>query len=1008
MNIISEDKNQLARLDYSQLLKAILDSLKLNNPFKWSANGGDRLNLNIHDIADSLAKKDLSSPLITTYGIRSATINLTRDSETLFPLEIREIYQTLYSHLEASVPSQDIKQAISHLISNLADFKDNSGGKTKLGFKYNFKAASSLKQQRLNLQSSTKGSDAILKLHLLTITVRNISNFEQELHDGLENHISSDPSLSPSEQEELQDNLEDLIKNNNSDFYQLRDRVYQETVGKLKKEAKILYLEYLKDNIPNPKDDTIYLTDLIRRLRLLETYLNDSDKADGEYDVNYLGTKVNYKEQFARSEVLDILPIIPLIEGNLGETTQLDQGKKEFIFALKIKLNGQVNNQGEKSYSVLNYYLQLLDPESEEHKKRLNDSFKSDNFKRRVLRICLLYFFVFASRNNPDSPNYDYQLELDYDPVSNFETHCLPILRGNDEEEKRKLFSKIKEGFIKFKIEKKVARLKALIKGILEKGTIIPEKNWSIHLGIDKSLVEYPRDILDKAKFFRPLFNAQSKEYLRYLTIYPSQVEESSLCHLPVNLTIEDIRYFSTDESQYLSMNYDLKGIKTIPVVFWNFIDEEDNVYKIYNQYFKQEHLISITYKTEILLNNNSVKAFFYKFTFSLLVYISFKLIIDQIEEGERLFFPIMRLQKSSGDNATPDEEFMRNFSKTLSHLLSEKTLANSQGFNVEKFNPSGPDYQVNNTLVSLYSTLPKIFEFKNTQPQLDKLGMIIISSRESDRKEGEDQRLANLMGEVITLDLAENRVTLKNLKTFSENYERDQMYRSPAVIIEAVTDLYTRGYRDIFYIAKTPYSSVLNLTEKEEDDFFMSKSVISSLKGEREGLKIYPIFFDKYSVKKIKPVTQQPFYIKDTRQLNSLLNDPSKKTVIFFNLFNAITVASKTSDHFYNGVMSYSTLLNVYQGILEEQDIRDALIHDSQNNQLKTDLLNYLTLFHFARYESQVKPNIKLDPYENIIGDESVGKFSIFSHTDGKTPFNSLAFLTEVRRILNVKENLL
>ena len=116
--------------------------------------------------------------------------------------------------------------------------------------------------------------------------------------------------------------------------------------------------------------------------------------------------------------------------------------------------------------------------------------------------------------------------------------------------------------------------------------------------------------------------------------------------------------------------------------------------------------------------------------------------------------------------------------------------------------------------------------------------------------------------------------------------------------------------------------------------------------------------------------------------------------------MYNSLTV---NQDTYYNRVMSYSTLLNVYQGILEEEDIRNALIHIAENNQLKTDLLNYLTLLHFARYESLFKRTIKLDPYDNIIGDTSVGTLSTFFHTDGKTHFNALAFLTEVRNILNV-----
>jgi hypothetical protein len=55
-----------------------------------------------------------------------------------------------------------------------------------------------------------------------------------------------------------------------------------ESLGKLKREAKIRYLEFILANIDSNERDRVYLQDLIRRLRLLEDYINDRDK-DDEY-----------------------------------------------------------------------------------------------------------------------------------------------------------------------------------------------------------------------------------------------------------------------------------------------------------------------------------------------------------------------------------------------------------------------------------------------------------------------------------------------------------------------------------------------------------------------------------------------------------------------------------------------------------------------------------------------------------------------------------------------------
>lgn len=179
-----------------------------------------------------------------------------------------------------------------------------------------------------------------------------------------------------------------------------------------------------------------------------------------------------------------------------------------------------------------------------------------------------------------------------------------------------------------------------------------------------------------------------------------------------------------------------------------------------------------------------------------------------------------------------------------------------------------------------------------------------------------------------------------------------------------------------------------------------MSRDVIKALKAEHKDIKIYPMFFDKYyAVKLPEKLGSSSLYIQDTIELTNLVNDPSKKSVLFFNLFNVIEVPGEEKN--YNGVISYATLLNIYQGILDDEDIRKGLIF---NGSLKNDILQYLTLFHFSRYQKAKDIHLKLDPYENLIGDESVRKLSLFNHMRGKGEFNSLAFLTEVKKVLNAE----
>jgi hypothetical protein len=289
----------------------------------------------------------------------------------------------------------------------------------------------------------------------------------------------------------------------------------------------------------------------------------------------------------------------------------------------------------------------------------------------------------------------------------------------------------------------------------------------------------------------------------------------------------------------------------------------------------------------------------------------------------------------------------------------------------------------------------------------LDNLAIIVVSSCESDARKGNSDRFQKktcLLGEVAGIKrLSEDTVQVGMLKTLSENYSVQHLYSQPSILEDTVNQLYKYGYRNFLYIAQAPYTSTLHITQTDEDEelFFMSKSLIKTLKGERQNIRIYPVFFDKYYVRSPKQHKGESFYIQDTTELESLSKDPSQQAVMFFNLFNGIKV-EQGEKNFYNGVISYSTLLNIYEGILDDQDIRQGLMYDGE---IKDTLLHYLTIFHFSRYEARQQISLKLDPYAHIIGDDSVGTLSVFSHADGSAEFNSLAFLNKVRDVLSVTE---
>lgn len=1001
VNSLRLGDEDLIPVDYGDLLNKILEVLQSKNPFTvW--DNSRQLIIDIDAIAADVAKMRVRPPLGSfERQAHSATVNFPQEVEAHFGNQVRQIRECLRQKLEVKLPQNTIEKFVASLISPL-DSPSFHGSGQELGFKYDFgKSHTSLVKEKLTLESVDSGSHAALKLHKLTISVRNTDIFEQELKAGLKNYINEKAETSDDKQK-LNYRLDQMVKDPDSDFHKAIRLVDKETLGKIKKEAKIIYLEYLLEHIRASSTDTvgiIYLQDLIDRLRLMEDYINDSNKTEGDYAVNYAGIRVNYREIFARSEVLDVLPIIPLVEGYLGESTDNYHNERKFIFGLKIKFDNPVQSRGKKD--AFEYYLNLLDPDSEEHQAELAEDSNTETFVRKVLKIALVYHFVFASPHTPGTENYKPELELDFNPTPGFEQLLKKVLSRDNDEIKKRLFRNFVRRFNEVKAKQKITHLKRMLKGFLERQTILPSRTETRHINLKMGLVDDIDNILTTGKFFNEILERNYKQTLHYITVEEPSVNEKSICQLPVNITIEDVRYFPTGERQNFSMEYNIKGVDVLPVLS---VPKAERSRAIYKDHFKTE-LVLFPYDDRRLDSGEQglqpAATFVYKFTMLLLSYMCLKILLENA--GKNVFIPMVRLHEGDHHHPSPSEVFMANLSKTLSHILSEKQRSTSQGFRIRQ-KPNG--YKIRNGLSSLYSILPKKFHFDNVElaPELDKLAIIVVSSRDSDAKKGNQsrfQRQASLIGEVVGINrLNDSTIQVEMLKTFSENYSVSRLYSEPLILEDAMSQLYQQGYRNFAYISQAPYMSTLHITKTDEDEelSFMSKKLLRTLKGERRDIKIYPIFFDKYYVRSFLGDRGKSFYIQNATELESLFADTSQQAVMFFNLFNGIRV--REEKNFYNGVISYSTLLHIYEGILDDQDLHQGLIYDGK---IKNTLLHYLTMFHFSRYEARQNISLKLDPYERIIGDDSVGALSIFSHAGGSADFNSLAFLNKVREVLNI-----
>ncbi|MBS0015554.1 MAG: hypothetical protein KFF72_04165, partial [Arthrospira sp. SH-MAG29] len=345
MNILGIADSNLELVDYSDILTKIIQQIPQQQPFKISQNT-NHLIINFETITNQLIEQNIANPISSRGISKSATVNFNSNTQNIFNQQIRQIRDLLKDKLQELARDnnhRDINSLTHSFIRTLQEINKTLQeiNNQKFSLYYNFPTKPNVRTSELETRLNDVGSNSLLKFHKLTISVRNINQFTQDLKQGLSNYIEE--KLDQESSEDVQDTLEildNLTNDKSSDFYKLQKVVDSESLGKLKKHAKICYLEYLAANLAtNNHPDLVYLQDLIRRLKDMVAYIDDHDKQDGDYLVSYGGETINYRDWFSRSEVFDSLPIIPIISESLGETTSPDGSERTFTFGLKLKFN---------------------------------------------------------------------------------------------------------------------------------------------------------------------------------------------------------------------------------------------------------------------------------------------------------------------------------------------------------------------------------------------------------------------------------------------------------------------------------------------------------------------------------------------------------------------------------------------------------------------------------------------------------------------------------------------
>jgi hypothetical protein len=985
------------------MLQALLTALEHQSAFGWYPDGRLRIE------ADALARRVLSAKPASKWeerdllslpahgSPRTCTLHMSSEQRERTRDLIRRVLRQLKFGLEAAAQEQGLptKDLFSRLTGPLTELPpaQTFDEEALRELRREFNAA----RKRLTFAPPSPGTGKpLLSWHRLIITVEVPEDLQEKLGAGIGRHFVE---RWPSDRADIEDVVREQQEKAGSDIARLADVLDTQTIGQIKAVAQHYYLHWLRDQLDRQRDRGFVLVDqLIRRIEAFQRYLRDPNRPDQHYGVHHAGLQYNLRSMFNQQDAFNDLPVYPRVDGSLGETTDREAQERRYIFGLKLKLNGPVTMQANQPSFA--YHLDLLRGQPEAGRDQ-------GASPERLIQLAVLYHVVFAGHADPH-----------YDPIAALEAELLPRLRvaGSAPVPRDGLLdvcSSVADACEGAPVDELVQHLRRLLK----RAGAVPPRSWDIRIGAHTGILETERSaVVEEGRLLQPVFGENRRDYLSFIEVGPPVLDTHTFFNLRGRIGIEQVQTFDAGAAtEQCTISYAVNDLRLLPVSLVALSKPEPD--RPNAPIPAPSPGVVLICRAEPKDVDAPVKWFLYRYLFSLVAYLGLVALADSgsTEENQPLFVSLVRTHRrreEEGDEEDP-EGFIAMLGKALAQILGTDYLANSQGFVHEKSGSTGTAYRKRNAASSLYAPLRKSFHF--SQPvtnDIDRLALLVVSSREADSaSRSRTPHLATVVGSITEVAaVAPRTVQVEQIRTFAETYPGAELYDDPAIILDHIHWLYGQGYRHIMYIAQTPYSSMLHVTRHTDGGrsglFFLSRPILEACVKDKPDLAIYPVFREHYAAMKVNQLGANTLYIQDSRELLRVVNDQgsSQQMVVFLNLFSGLPgVGGAAAEGRYNGVVSYATLLNVYGGILNETELRRALIDDVHGpNPRKDSIVRYLTLFHLAHYEAyRTSIAIKIDPYSAVIGPSSTGALARRVGLKPGLYFNFLSFLAEARKAI-------
>lgn len=958
-NILIDDNNILSTVDYSKIINTSTEIAKKMNIY---INNG-RLLLNDLNkiIIEELNKNNVKNILEINPNKKPKKFSVNIKDKERFSKEIAK--------LEKELRTVMIKHCSNLRLTSLSEVSgDRVNIQANYGLEYQF-IPKSFQKEMVSFKEPKMRKDAMARVDEVTITVET-SMIQQYLKENLIKILNNEID----DEEDLEDRIEEVC-NKKQDIKIMEKLLNDKILARINRTVAYLYLSILMQD-SNEKDEAfIFLKDYVRRFYLLDKYLIElSNRASSESKL-ILDKEIDIANNLSNGDAFDTLPVIGIVEMGIFEGTA--DNSKIFKAAVKIKANGNVNQEGVNSCSSYKYRLT-------EMSNMINNSKSQTKF--RNVNALFLYNFMLRDLGN-----------LDFNPIEYWEKIRDAINNCNGDREKIKKLIKHSINYLNTEqCEVKINKIIRLLDNTL-KHTKSRDKtyNYNRKLVLSRQILD---DNLEEGNFFKKQdYNIQNMKYVSIV----EEVTDLNNIFMSSNIKIDfkSKIFYSTSAKDSTKLKYEIENYKIMPIIFYPDLSDEKNknvradIKKMFESINKYS-IIAIPYQNEENIRNYSDRLV-YNITYNLITFTAIQVILDILcpKEKKQLFIPIVRAHSASNDGG-----IIRGYSKALEHILSQDYLASSQGFDIK-----GVRYKYMNAITSLYSKIPKQFIEENYKFKMNKVAIMTVTSIVADSAYDDNSRSINtILGEVILYDADEDgKVSYKIYSTFSDNVSKDELFTCPRVINDTITTIYNLGYKEILYIARAPYTSNLNITNEKENLYFMNEDALEKMMNDRSGLMIYPMYFSKYSAFSLKP-SENALYISSNEEIDNMLQNQNSSIAGVLNLYSGKVVGN---DKLYRKVIIYSTLCEKYINKQFNAKIYSRLIEDGK---YKEDITRFLIMHHYARYEkADNNVTIKVDPYDKIIGDDSVGKLSMLKNDEkGNKEFNNLAFLTEIHKVIKREKN--